>query len=82
MSTYYLQTFKKALENPDITAEHVLTMMENTDFFLKVLRVKLESRDPELLKQAMDELKEFRTLLATHENPRSSTRNAGLFFEH
>lgn len=67
MSSYYLQTFKKALENLEVTEEHVLSMIENTDFFLKVLRVKFESKDPELKSQALEELKEFRTLLESQQ---------------
>ncbi len=67
MSNHYLQTFKKALENPEVTEEQVLSMMENTDFFLKIMRVKFESKDPELQKQAIEELKEFRILLENHQ---------------
>lgn len=67
MGNYYLDTFKKALEKTEVTEEHVIAMMGNTDFFLKVLRVKFESKDPEMQKQAIQELHDFRKLLEDHQ---------------
>ncbi|MBX7066672.1 MAG: hypothetical protein K1X28_05525 [Parachlamydiales bacterium] len=67
MSNYFIKTFKSDLESPEMTEEKMIGMMENTDFFLKVLRVKLESDDPDLQKQAIDELKEFKHLLETYQ---------------
>lgn len=63
MSSHFFNTFKLALENPSMTEEKAKTMLDSTDFFFKVLRVKFESKDPEMQKQAMEEIKEFRTLL-------------------
>ncbi|MGB7978569.1 MAG: hypothetical protein WCF19_05360 [Chlamydiales bacterium] len=63
MNHHYLKTLEAGLQNPEVTREGIKAMLENMDFFLKVLRVKIESKDPEMQKQAMEELREFQTLL-------------------
>lgn len=68
MSNHYFTTFKQSLNNPEVTPESLKTMLDNTDFFFKVLRVKIESGDLDLQKQAFEEIKEFRTLLEEHQS--------------
>ncbi len=67
MSTHYFNAFKGALDDTEMNEEKLIGLMENTDFFLKVLRVKLESDDLEMKKQAFEEIKEFREILKTYQ---------------
>jgi hypothetical protein len=69
MSNYFLDTFKQEIESSEMSSEKLLSMMENTEFFLKVLRVKFESKDPELQKQGLDELLELKKIL-DHAKPK------------
>lgn len=66
MSSHFFKSFKQSLENPVLTEESAKAMLDSTDFFFKVLRVKFESKDPEMQKQAIEEIKEFRQLLEAH----------------
>ena len=63
MSNYFLTNFQKMLKNKAFTAEDVKAMMESADFFFKVLKVKVESKDPEMEKQVVEEVKAFKELL-------------------
>lgn len=60
---YYFESLKKSLSTPNLTDEQLKTLMEETEFFFKVLKVKLESKDPELHDQAAQELRQLRTFL-------------------
>jgi hypothetical protein len=66
MNSHFFDTFKLALENPLMTEEKAKTMLDSADFFFKVLRVKFESQDQEMQKQAIEEIKEFKNLLEAH----------------
>ncbi len=66
MSAHYLKTFQLALENPELTVEKLKNMLENTDFFLKILQLKIESNDSEMQNDAAQELKALKLLLETH----------------
>ena len=60
---YYFESLKKSLEVPNLTDEQLKTLMEETEFFFKVLKVKLESQDKELHAQAARELSQLRAFL-------------------
>jgi hypothetical protein len=60
---YYYETLKRALTDPNLTPETLKELVDGADFFFQVLRVKLESEDPILKKEAAQELTEFRKLL-------------------
>ena len=63
MSQYYLDTLKKSLADPTITGEGLQQIVQESQFFFDILRVKLESKDPELQKQAVQEILELKSLL-------------------
>jgi hypothetical protein len=62
-SNYYFEALQEALLNPDLTVEDLQETVQKTELFLRVLRVKLESREPELRTQAAQELNTLKTLL-------------------
>lgn len=65
---YYFETLQKSLDEEKKTPDSVLNLLENTDFFFKVLKVKFESGDPDLINQGIEELKHMKELLEKHES--------------
>ncbi len=62
MKNDYLETFKNKLEGKQ-TPKSLHNLIESTNFFFKVLKVKLESQDPEMMGQAVDELRQMHSIL-------------------
>ena len=67
MTNHYLNTFEASLNASKQDMQKMTSFLENTDFFLKLLTLKLESNDPLMQKQGLEELKEFQLLLKTHQ---------------
>lgn len=66
-NNYYFDSLKQSLEAEEQTPESILSLIQNTDFFFKVLKVKFESEDPEMMKQGAEEIKEMLALLEAHQ---------------
>lgn len=67
MSTQYLESLKKTLDKtkqwtPDLVAE----LVDELRNFFVTLRVKLESKDPDLRQAAEEDLRELRYVLEEH----------------
>ncbi len=63
MSQYYFETLKRALDDPKITREKLSEIIRESEFFFGVLKVKVESTDPQLSHEAAREIAELKTLL-------------------
>ena len=66
MSQYYFAKLKQAIADGRATEESFRDIVEETRQFLGVIRVRLESADPEMQKQAARELSELKQLLLQH----------------
>ena len=63
MNLYYFDTLKKALEDPNLDADGLRKLVDDTQFFLGVQKIKFETQDPEMQKQAGEEIRELRQIL-------------------
>lgn len=66
MSLYYIESLKKALTDPKITKEALADVIDEAQFFFGVLRVKIESKDPAMREQAINDLATLKNFLETH----------------
>ncbi len=63
MTQYYQDLLKQALSHPNYTAAQLRALIEESEFYFRILKVKLDSPDPAAREEARRELHQLRTLL-------------------
>lgn len=63
MNFYYFESLKQALSSGNLSQEGLKALIDETGLFLGILRVKLESKNPDIREQAAQELRKLKLLL-------------------
>jgi len=66
MNRYYIQSLKKALADSNLTKEGLVELVDETRFFIGVLKVKIESKNKALQTDAARELAQLKEFLQAY----------------